>query len=73
MARRAAQHRLPRLKVGGVIVCDDVSVPSVKRAWEKIVKRDSRYVSWEFTTGGYGVGAAIRITDEPALAARRLV
>ena len=64
---------LPKLKVGGVIVCDDVAVPSVKRVWEKIVKRDSRYVSWEFTSGGYGVGAAIRITDEPALAARRLV
>ena len=66
-------NTLPRLKVGGIVVCDDVCVPSVKRVWEKIVKRDSRYVSWEFTSGGYGVGAAIRITDEPALAARRLV
>jgi predicted O-methyltransferase YrrM len=62
---------LPRLKVGGVIVCDDVAVPSVRRAWETIVKRDSRYVSWDFTSVGYGVGAAIRITDEPALSARR--
>jgi predicted O-methyltransferase YrrM len=63
---------LPRLKIGGIVVCDDVCVPTVKRVWETVVKRDSRYMSWEFSGTGYGVGAAIRITDGEALAARRL-
>ncbi len=61
---------LPRLKVGGIIVCDDVCLPSVQRVWEKIIKQDSRYVSWDYTYSAYGVAAAIRISDEPALAMR---
>lgn len=63
---------LPRLKVGGIVVFDDISrVPVLRRVWEKVVKRDSRYVSWEFTDAGYGVAAAIRIGDEPLLAMLR--
>jgi predicted O-methyltransferase YrrM len=62
---------LPRLKVGGVVVCDDVCAPPVARVWAKVVERDSRYVAWKFTAGAYGVAAAIRVSDEPALGSSR--
>ena len=61
-------NTLPRLKVGGVVVFDDISaVPALRRVWEKVVKRDSRYAAWEFTDAGYGTAVAIRISDEPTL------
>lgn len=63
---------LPRLKVGGILAFDDISRSSaLRRVWDKIVKRDSRYVTWEFTDAGYGVAVAIRIADEPPLVAMR--
>jgi predicted O-methyltransferase YrrM len=53
---------LPRLKVGGIVVCDDLPVvPVLRRLWEKVVERDSRYVTWEFAEGELGVAAAIRM------------
>ncbi len=53
---------LPRLKVGGIAVCDDLLVvPALGRVWEKVVRRDSRYVTWEFAEGELGVAAAIRM------------
>jgi len=56
---------LPRLKVGGIVVCDDLAlVPTLRRVWEKIIERDGRYVHWEFRDAGSGVVAAIRICDE---------
>ena len=59
-------NALPRLKVGGIVVFDDVCGGSgLNRVWEKVVKRDTRYVTWEFTDAGYGVAAAIRISDTP--------
>ena len=60
---------LPRLKVGGIIVFDDiVQVLALGRVWSRLVQRDSRYVTWEFTEDGDGVAAAIRIGDAPMLA-----
>ncbi len=59
---------LPRLKVGGIVVLDDIATSlAVRRAWEQLVKRDLRFVTWEYTDDGNGVAAAIRISDEPML------
>jgi len=52
---------LPRLKVGGVLVVDDLAaVPALRRVWRKVIDEDNRFVSWEFTDAGHGVAAAVR-------------
>jgi len=64
-------NTLPRLKVGGVIVFDDVGGGGpLWRVWQRMVKRDSRYLSWEFLEAGQGIAAAVRIADEPLLLTR---
>ena len=61
-------NTLPRLKVGGILVFDDIcSAPLLLRVWERMVKRDTRFVTWEFRDAGYGVAAAIRISDDPVV------
>ena len=58
-------NTLPRLKVGGILVFDDLcSAPLFQRVWQRMVKRDTRFVTWEFTDAGYGVAAAIRVSDD---------
>jgi len=53
---------LPRLKVGGVIVFDDISsAPTLARVWRWFIQQDGRYRSWEYDEAGAGVAAAIRI------------
>jgi len=57
---------LPRLKVGGIVVSDDVCLsPHLKEVWQRVVKRDARYVTWEFMDGWLGAAAAIRVADGP--------
>jgi hypothetical protein len=53
---------LPRLKVGGVLVFDDISQPGLRLGgvWKKFISSQDRFSSWEFTSLGYGVGIAIR-------------
>jgi len=59
-------NTLPRLKVGGIVVSDDLAIfPPIMRVWEKMIRRDSRYSSWEFLDGEWGVAAAIRLPDQP--------
>ena len=59
---------LPRLKVGGIIVYDDLPrQPLLRRVWEKVIRQDGRYVSWEFVNAGTGVATAIRVSDEAPL------
>ena len=59
---------LPRLKVGGIVVFDDiVRTPPLRRVWTRLVQRDSRFVTWEYTDDGDGIAAAIRIGDRPML------
>lgn len=58
---------LPRLKVGGIIVFDDIETPGLRRAWDHLVRRDKRYVTWESAATGQGIAAAIRIGDKPLL------
>jgi predicted O-methyltransferase YrrM len=62
-------NTLPRLKVGGIVVFDDISsAPRLRRVWRKNIERNRRYMSWEFTESRYGVAAAVRVS-EPRLAA----
>ena len=64
--RGAAQdlrNVLPRLKVGGIIVFDDICHPLhpyLADVWQRIIVSDSRFATWEFTELGYGVAFAIR-------------
>ncbi len=62
---------LPRLKVGGVVISDDMPyVPILRRVWSKFIQRDDRYMAWS-PTGAGGIAAALRIADEPWRVAMR--
>ena len=55
---------LPRLKVGGIVLFDDMPLmPLLRRVWNKIILGDRRYVAWEFADAGQGVAMAIRVSD----------
>ena len=57
-------NALPRLKVGGIVLTDDLpTAPVLRRVWNKFIRHDMRYVSWDFTDAGFGVAAAIRVFD----------
>jgi predicted O-methyltransferase YrrM len=63
-AARDLVNVLPRLKVGGVIVFDDiVSAPELMRVWNWLVRQDDRYRAWEFTDAPAGIAAAIRVAQ----------
>jgi len=54
---------IPRLKIGGVLVFDDICNPyhpRLRQVWERYVARSRRFVSVAFDELGYGVGFAIR-------------
>lgn len=54
---------LPRLKIGGAIVFDDICHPKhlyLQDVWEKLVVNDPRFTSWTCKDVGYGVGFALR-------------
>lgn len=62
-ARRDLQNVMPRLKIGGALVFDDISNqshPSLLSVWKETVERDNRFLSYSFTEAGFGVGFAIR-------------
>lgn len=53
---------LPHLKVGGVLVFDDISqYPVLHDVWQRVVAADPRFVTWAFTELGYGVAIAVRM------------
>lgn len=57
------RHVLPRLKVGGAIVFDDVSNqdhPGLSAVWHDLVGSDPRFASYVFDEVGFGVAFAIR-------------
>ena len=63
-AARDLANVLPRLKIGGVIVFDDiVTAPWLVSVWERLVKRDRRFRTWEYAEARAGVAAAIRVAD----------
>ena len=54
---------LPRLRVGGVLVFDDVrhpAHPELHEVWESTVAADRRYATWRYDATGYGVALAVR-------------
>jgi predicted O-methyltransferase YrrM len=54
---------LPRLKVGGIIVFDDIShplLPHLREVWNQIVASDFHFSTWEYDELGFGVAIAIR-------------
>lgn len=54
---------LPRLKVGGAIVFDDIchpAHPGLKDVWQRLLCDDDRFSAASFNEIGYGVGFAIR-------------
>ena len=58
-------NTLPRLKVGGVLIYDDLPFfPTSMRIWDKVIRRDRRFVSWEFTGARTGVAIAVRVSDD---------
>lgn len=53
---------LSRVKIGGVLVFDDISHPNLPYlidVWYHVLS-DSRFTTWEYTDLGYGVAFAIR-------------
>ena len=62
-ARRDIEDVLPRLRIGGALVFDDISHrahPALARTWHEAVAARRRYATWEFDDVGYGVAVAVR-------------
>jgi len=62
-AERDLRDVLPRLKVGGIIVFDDICLPlhhHLAKVWQRVVASDSRFATWQFAELGYGVAFAIK-------------
>ena len=62
-ARSDLLNAMPRLKIGGALVFDDLSnpyCPTLGRVWKDVVVADSRFSAYSFDEVGYGVGFAIR-------------
>ncbi|MEW5895441.1 MAG: class I SAM-dependent methyltransferase [Candidatus Omnitrophota bacterium] len=54
---------LPRLKIGGAIVFDDIVQPRLEYlqdVWHRYVAGDYRYSTWEYKELGYGIAVGIR-------------
>ena len=54
---------LPRLRIGGALVFDDMrhpAHPKLSEVWQRSVARDRRYSTWRFDDIGYGVAVAVR-------------
>jgi predicted O-methyltransferase YrrM len=62
-ASRDLRDVLPRLRVGGALVFDDISHPAhprLREVWRANVAASRRYATWEFADVGYGVAVAVR-------------
>jgi len=66
-SRRGAEQDLrdvlPRVKIGGIIVFDDICHPLhpyLATVWQRVIAKDSRFATWQFAELGYGVAFAIR-------------
>jgi len=54
---------LSRLKIGGVLVFDDIchsNHPYLSDVWNRVVVEDTRFATWEFDEVGFGVALAVR-------------
>lgn len=62
-ATRDLEDVLPRLRVGGAVVFDDIvhqAHPYLRRVWQCTVANDPRYSTWHFDEIGYGVAVGVR-------------
>jgi predicted O-methyltransferase YrrM len=73
-ARIDLENVLPRVKVGGVLVFDDICHPQhpwLDRAWDEVVGSNPNFISEKYAEVGHGVAFAIRrYTDEEIDAVR---
>ena len=63
-AAQDLRNVLPRLRVGGAVVFDDIvhpAHPGLAKVWHELVAGDPRFSSWEFADAGYGIGFAVRL------------
>ena len=63
-ARRDLRHVLSRLKIGGMVVFDDLvnaAHPDLRQVWDETVTSNPRFSTWTFDEAGYGVAVGIRI------------
>jgi predicted O-methyltransferase YrrM len=54
---------VPRLRVGGILVFDDIVHPQhryLAEVWRREIVSDESYACWDFTELGYGVALAVR-------------
>jgi predicted O-methyltransferase YrrM len=58
---------MPRVKIGGILLFDDLCMDGLGRVWRDLVVRDSRFETWEYTETGYGVALAVRMGNEARL------
>jgi predicted O-methyltransferase YrrM len=62
-ARKDLENVLPRLKIGGVILLDDISHPQheyLEKLWDKKIGNNKNFTSIKYTDLGYGIAMAIR-------------
>jgi predicted O-methyltransferase YrrM len=62
-ARRDLENVLPRLKVGGVILLDDISHPQheyLETLWDELIGHNKHFVSQKYSELGYGIACAVR-------------
>jgi predicted O-methyltransferase YrrM len=62
-ARRDLLHVIPRLKVGGALVFDDICSqyhPELGPLWRAVTADAQKFSSYSFTDAGFGIGFAIK-------------
>ena len=62
-AARDLSDALPRLRIGGALVFDDISHPAhpyLHEVWQQEVASNRRFATWSFDDVGYGVAVAVR-------------
>lgn len=62
-ARQDLKDVVPHLKVGGVLVFDDIShpaLPYLDEVWRQEIESDARFSCWQYSELGYGVALAVR-------------
>jgi len=62
-AKKDLKNILPRLKIGGFLVFDDISSPHhpyLYNLWRSLVKSNPQFETYEFNSVGLGVAVAVR-------------
>ena len=63
IARKDLQNSIDLLKIGGIIVFDDITNPyhnRLEKIWDKVIGNSDRFSSYSFSEVGYGVSFAIK-------------